>query len=677
MILRKIFLKNFRQFYGEQSLTIAPPGTRNVTLVHAENGVGKTTLLNALLWTFFSETTRRFEQKDKIISFEADDEGDHRARVEIEFENEGSIYVAVREVWETAAKYKKMTFEVIPVLANGTRAEPIPNPERFVHSVIPRDMAQYFFFDGEQAETFSGETSYKEVAAAIRDILGCALLENAQGDLEYLARALDKELGELKGEEEIHQKESLISEYAQKMESRKEKIAETTKNIGALEEQLLKIEHSLRQAESSAKIQAERDLKMKALHDCTSQISDTGIEIARWISQKAPAVASSRLIQVTRDFVNSETVRGRIPSPYNEQFVEGLLKDRKCICDRPITPGTPEWQAVQSLLQHAANAEALNRFVRVRARVSALDEIRHDAPHSLVQLQIRQAELHNQSLALQKEIAELGGKLEQAGNTDVAEREKARKATALKLERLKLERQADITECDRDQNEIERLRGEVTTLAARNQHAMKLVRRRQVALLASKQLKKILEHYEGEARSAIQEEVNRILARVARRDYQLQIGEHFELQLLFADGRPTPKSGGENQLMSLAFIAALVHYAQQRLTDNGSKLFIPATVAPLILDSPFGQLDNAYRSATASFVPEMAPQVVLLVSSSQGKSEVMDALHRRVGAEYVLVAENRTARGDKLEDSIAVQGQRIPTTLFGCARNMTRIKKVA
>jgi DNA sulfur modification protein DndD len=677
MILRKIFLKNFRQFYGEQSLTISPPGARNVTLVHAENGVGKTTLLNALLWTFFNETTKRFEQKDKIINFEADEDGDQRARVEIEFDNEGSTYVAIREAWETAAKYKRTTFEVVPILANGTRAEPIPNPERFVHSVIPRDMAQYFFFDGEQAETFSGETSYKEVAAAIRDILGCSLLENAQGDLEYLARAWDKELGELKGEDQIRQKEEQISEYTSKLETRKETIAATTANIEALSDQLSKIEESLRQAEASAKLQAQRDQKVMHLNECTSQMAETETDLARWISQKAPAVVSARLTETIRDFVNSETVRGRIPSPYNEQFVESLLKERHCICGHSLAPGTPEWQAVQSLLQNAANAEALNRFVRVRARVSALNEIREDAPQSLMHLQKRQADLQNQSRALQQEIAELGGKLEQTGSTDVAERERARKLTAVKLERMKLDRQADLTECERDQKEIDRLRGEVATLAARNQHAMKLVRRRQVALLASQQVGRVLEHYEGEARTAIQGEVNRILARVARRDYRLEIGEHFELQLLFADGRQTPKSGGENQLMSLAFIAALVHYAQQRLTDKSNKLFIPATVAPLILDSPFGQLDSAYRSATASFVPEMAPQVVLLVSSSQSKGEVMDALHRRVGTEYVLIAENRTARGDKSEDAISVQGQRIVTTLFGCARNMTRIQKVA
>jgi DNA sulfur modification protein DndD len=52
MKIKKIELQNFRQFYGEQSLLLSTNVTKNVTLVHAENTVGKTTLLNAVLWGF-------------------------------------------------------------------------------------------------------------------------------------------------------------------------------------------------------------------------------------------------------------------------------------------------------------------------------------------------------------------------------------------------------------------------------------------------------------------------------------------------------------------------------------------------------------------------------------------------------------------------------------------------
>ena len=32
--------------------------------------------------------------------------------------------------------------------------------------------------------------------------------------------------------------------------------------------------------------------------------------------------------------------------------------------------------------------------------------------------------------------------------------------------------------------------------------------------------------------------------------------------------------------------------------------WVPGTVAPLVLDSPFGQLDPEYRKSTATFIPK-------------------------------------------------------------------------
>ena len=55
MKLSRIKMKNFRQFYGHQEITFSDDDEQNVTVVHAENGVGKTTLLNAVLWAMYGK----------------------------------------------------------------------------------------------------------------------------------------------------------------------------------------------------------------------------------------------------------------------------------------------------------------------------------------------------------------------------------------------------------------------------------------------------------------------------------------------------------------------------------------------------------------------------------------------------------------------------------------------
>ncbi len=81
MQIRRVKLKNFRQFYGTQELEFPTTGKKNVTLIHAENGFGKTNILNAVLWSLFKQVTPKFEKPDEIVNFEAADEGETTASV--------------------------------------------------------------------------------------------------------------------------------------------------------------------------------------------------------------------------------------------------------------------------------------------------------------------------------------------------------------------------------------------------------------------------------------------------------------------------------------------------------------------------------------------------------------------------------------------------------------------
>ena len=60
MLLKKIKLNNFRQFYDVACLNFNISNEKNITVIHAENGVGKTALLNAVNWAFFQKLTSNF-----------------------------------------------------------------------------------------------------------------------------------------------------------------------------------------------------------------------------------------------------------------------------------------------------------------------------------------------------------------------------------------------------------------------------------------------------------------------------------------------------------------------------------------------------------------------------------------------------------------------------------------
>lgn len=676
MEIKRIRLRDFRQFYGDQTIELATDPNRNVTLIHAENGVGKTTILNSVLWTFFGITTKKFEQRERIVNFEAEKNGVTGASVDVVFTHEGNEYLASRAHSINGTGSNRARFSVMKLGATGAVSAPLPNPDAFINSVVPSAMAPYFFFDGEQAETFASEMNNKTIAAAIRNILGSTLIETAIDDLNFLGKKYNEEVGATSGDSKISAIEKRITDLEATKESRKQKIDALKDSIDNFTGQLSEIDKKLSEAKEASQLQRQREDKKATLKVIQGQIKDTRSDVLKWISNKAFQTVSAALTSQSLDFIDEESLRGRIPSPYNEDFVKGLLETQKCVCERPLSPGSSEWKAITALLSSAGNADVLGRVVRVRARIQMLKEQRADAPQLLDSLQEKVAQLLIKQNELEREIEEIGKKIEGLPIAEIQERERARKTIEGEIERSKTTRIREIRDNEYAQDEITRLNREVTELAYKNVVARGLIARRDLSIRGAKLLEGFLTSNEQRARRDIQDSVNRVLAITTRKHYTFEVDESFNIRLLFPDGTPTPKSGGENQMMSLAFLSALIEYAKKR-SSSTEDLFIPATVAPLVLDSPFGQLDDAYRGATAAFVPSMAPQVVLLVSSSQGKDEVYRALEKRIGAEYVLVAHNSQPAGLKKEEFRDIRGERVATTLFGQERTMTQVRKVS
>lgn len=675
MRLLKIKLNNFRQFYGSQTLEITQDPVKNVTLVHAENGIGKTTLLNSIYWCLYGETTRKFEKADQILNFQAESEGETRAAVEVFFEHEGADYSVQRSFTARRNGRPEHTCNAYQIDKGTFRL--LDACETFVNSVIPRAMAKYYFFDGEHAETFSAETNFKDVGNAIKNMLGSTVAQRAIEDLRHAARHFGGLMGHVPGEAELQaitKEVEVLDTGIVKARALRDSLVSQRE---ALEDQITAIVEKLRAAEGAKELQAQRDDKTRQLKMVQDRIDAASFAVVRWVGTKSLPLVARKLGAETLSFIDEQSLKGRIPSPYNEDFVQGLLKDQVCICGRELPVGTPEWTSVQGLLKRAANAEILGRVVRARSRVGYLNEMRRDAPKVLEAEHARLSVARQERREIEQKIDELGERLKGLPLGEIAERETARQK--LVSERNSVSQRIGALEItiQRSERGLKEKQAEQARVAVKSGQARKLVIRRELAERAAEVLNTILEQHEEEAREFIAKEVNAILDKTARRAYRFSFKENFAFELTYSDSRPVPRSSGENQLVSLAFIAALIKFSLARSKNKNNDLLIPGVVAPLVLDSPFGQLDTKYRLDTARFVPEMAAQIVLFVSSSQGDEPVLEALKAHVGCEYVLISENVGPRGDRSTDTISFNGKTVQTSIFNCDKNRTRIEELS
>lgn len=671
MLLKKISLNNFRQFYGKQEISIATDKTKNVTLVHAENGVGKTTFLNALLWCFYKTTTNRFENPELIVNNTAVQEGINEVGVEVLFEHEGEEYLVIRTV---NRKYSEETFHAFVV--QGGNYVKLDNPNAFIESVTPKEMARYFFFDGEYAETFSSQNNRAAVRSAVENMLGCNTALSALKDLKSVKGELEKEIAALTKNDQSATWQEKIDALSVQNEKDLVEISELEINLDAAKEVKKEIMDRLRNAEGAKEIQEKRDRFLARKDKIEKNRQKLEGQLTSWIDSYSVGLLSKNIIAANLDTFNHANIKGLIPSRIAETFVTDILDKGNCICHRPFEAGSKEESAIKTLLREAGTSVVNDRLHAIRQRVGALTQVNSQAFKTLTDIQTQLASFKDEITSIETEIEDCSTQLQGSEIKEIAEREKALEAREREIEEIVGKIARLKSESEGRAESMEQARQRRDKMLAGNAVAQTIGRKMSLLDATILRLTAELDEYRTHSRESIIKNVNEILLKTARRDYYAQINEQFDLNMFYGTTHaPVSKSSGENQLLSLAFIASLIKFGADR-KDDRSNLLKPGTTAPLMLDSPFGQLDPSYRKATAGFLPKLAEQVILLVSKTQGDDDVIEALDDTIGSEYVLISENKESQGEKPSDVITLHGQEITCSLYNCERTMTKIRKV-
>ena len=672
MQLEKIKLFNFRQFYSEQEILFSTDSDKNVTLIHAENGVGKTTLLNALLWCFYGETTAEFELADLLVSNQAKEEGIYRTSVEVTFIDDSKRFSVKRELDQ---EYKNESFQAYEIV--GGNFQRLGNPQVFIESVIPKEMSKYFFFDGEYAQTFASSNNKRAVKTAVESMLGCNIAIQALNDLKAIETSLNKEIGEVsKGNTQANIFQKKIDTSNEMLTTKKNQMSQRQNDKTYSEEVRQTISDELRATKGADTIQLEKDNLHATKRDLDQERKKLESQETKWIYTDSCGLISTMASKACMNVVELAKVEGNLPSKIADTFVNDILVRKICICGTHFQDGSAESVNIGNLRKEAGTATMNDRLVAIRSRLDRLQETENRCMENYKTIVDSMTELDAKISETEIAINECDAKL--AGNEI---REVADKQNAVKREEKKI---------DEANQDIGRLGLEITTLIeeintattkrdkylTKTSGAAEIQRKLLLVQAAHESLTMQLEEYRTNSRSAIEEKVNEILTRTARRNYKCSIDEQFNLDMHYVDtGQLVAKSKGENQLLSLAFIASLVSFSADRRNQQ-NEILKPGTIAPLMLDSPFGELDPQYRESTAAFLPSSTGQVILLLSQTQGDGAVIDVLKKYVGEESILISEVTSDQNDKPNDFIEVNGKTVASSVYNAEKNRTLIQRV-
>ena len=691
MILERLVLENFRQFQGRQEIVFSDLRERNVTIVHAENGFGKTTLLKALLWALYGRDGLKddFEKPNSILheglAHRSKDPESTVAKVELTFKHDDGRYILTRQLSlpQQRLDASKTTLS-LEVMRDG-QTFALDRPQQRIQSIVPDGISGFLFFNGERINYLAEERNSAQVTEAIHQMLGLKLLRIAIEDLRHQnvrgkLRAEQKETTSDEKRELIDQHAALEAKLKELDESRVQVLA----NLTAIASELDLVDAKLAANQKAHALQAQRIRLTKEREELVSRRDELSRRLAKLVAEDGYTLFSSRLIDRGREVVARLRSERKIPARVVNTFLEELLESGKCICTRHLAEGTPERLAVEGLLTIADDQDFNNAVGALDHAMGLIEGVASQTQEQLRQLNTERLQLLHDIRERDEEIEEIHQALGGKDDEEVQHLEVKRKT-------LQLDRDEQHARMGRLDNEIEitkdqtgKLETQIRQLEDKEEAAARAQRRVDAVEDCAEILENILKTETEDLRPLLNDEIDRHFRKIMTKDYWAELTENYTLRIrkrIAGSGDEgqteidAALSTGERTVTSLVFIASLVALAKRRSEIPTILKGLAGSAYPVAIDSPFGSL-SIFRDGVARNIPELAPQVLLLVSPEQYNGQVERALNDtgRVGKRYYLAYHGSTMP-DRANPALVINGSQINQYFHNDTDEYTEIKE--
>ncbi len=669
MKLTTIRLYNFRQFYGETpEIHIATDDDRNTTIIHGNNGAGKTSILNAFTWVLYEKFTAAFAESQQLVNKRAIAEADIGTAidswVEVAWDHDGKRYRAKRmcRAYKQETGVNLVNNELLYLYigdADGKWLHPQQPPDEIIGRILPASLHQYFFFDGERIEQIVRQDKRLEIAEATKILLGVEVLNRSIKHLAEAKKTLENELAQIGDTttKDLLRSQQQCQQEIDRIEQRQAEIIQEIANFKQIEQEIDRYLLELTAAKAT-QLQRQELERTKATHQ--TQLRQAQTAIKQLISTQAHTVLLADLTKDFQTIVAELRDRGELNQGISREFLSQLLHHQNCLCGTKLSPKTAAYIQVQNWLSRASIAVIEETTMRLITQVEDLETKGADFWKSIDLQQQIVSTARAEISQLELKIDNLELQLRQDTNVEISSLQKRLDDIEVKVRDLTLSQ-------GQNKQQIIHLEGQIQSLAKQiakqqtNLDRQNLAHRRlQAATTAIAELTTIRHQQEQQFRLDLEQRVQQIFQTISVTPYLPKITEKYELMLVEnTRGVETTvaASTGENQILSLSFIGGIID--RVRTWSEQKLLAVPeSNTFPIVMDSPFGSLDRISRRQIAQILPQLANQLVVLVTKTQWRDEVETEMQPKIGRQYLLTYY--TSKLDCPEDYLDINNQRYP-----------------
>jgi DNA sulfur modification protein DndD len=664
--LRSIRLRDWKAFTNITIEFPPPTRSRNVVLIGAKNGFGKTSLLEALILGLYGrdgmgvlvravadssgDADRSYDEfLQRGLHGQALAQGRNSITIEIVLE-EGQKRLRIQRKWHFTGDGRHRRAEEDVQVFTGPDEEPMRVPglkpsredrEDFFRGLIAREflpvhLAEFFLFDGERVQRLARRDMAGQVRIGVEGVLGVQILRDLQQDLRSYASSRRSGVERIE-DATLQRVQAQIGEIEARLEPVAQERADLDRQSLAIRERRDALMLSLRTMTGGG-MENVRELheNKHRYGQKKARIEEKLVGVLR--TDLAVAMAGRQLREQVRAAIHGEVMRAQWLAG-KEQTREGLptllagLEAPEPPLSPPLTEGQlgvlrtrlrVAWESLWHPPPEGCADEFRHQYLTESDRTSILarlDRVDRLTLTELGELLGEHEEARNQIDRLSQEISQLSG-VEDRIREVSTEIERLNQEDRQLTERISTLRRQE----EGDQALLAQKRPELARYQERFQSAQpQLSRATRAEAVAALIQESIADLYPLHVQR-LGEEMTTIYRSLAHKGLvkKIAISPDCSVRLLGDRGRDLrdmDASAGEEQIFALSLIAAIAK--------------VSGACVPVVMDTPLARLDTDHRkNVLRYFATQASAQVVFLSQPDEVHGPYLQVVRDRVCAKY-------------------------------------------
>lgn len=648
MILTSLKVKNFRQYKDEVRIDFTKDPEKNFTILQGTNGAGKTTLLNAITWCLYGEELHNVTDDpiyNEIVENETERGGNFKVKVEVEALNKENDVISFKRELQF---FKEQNGKIFDSIYDGNEFsiyknnDPVSHPTLYVDSNMPKDIEEYFFFDGEKLEDYFRENTGTVIKKSVFKITQLKLLQRLINHLDERRRYFGKKVRDISPNTGAIEQQIILKEDS--IATNDDLLKKAIKQRKIAGKKIKKYTNELKRVDSTdiKNLQIERERLKFEVQEADNDIDELEKEKADFLLEMAPIILAFPTLKKTLQKADKLVEKGFIPAQYKKKFLEDLIDEGKCICGTDLSEneeckkhledlwektsvltnigdeiGT-EQASIENLLSKLNNFREKQK--RIGKNLRRLKKERDDKSKRIKEISLLIKDSEIEKVNYFEEMLEENERLEKSKIREELNLESEIKSAKRIVEKLKAERDKEMQK----NAELEKMKD--------------ILHFCEKSLSASKTLKdELIEDIRIRIEQTTKDQFLKLNWKESFTD--VKIDDDYDVTVIRMSGRISDANGlsaGEKLALALSFMAALNEI-------SGFDL-------PIIIDTPMGRLDKEIKLNIAKVLPKYLEnkQITLLVTGEEYSPEFRHKLSDRVGKEYTIEV-TQTKYGNKSE----------------------------